>query len=206
MPTDPEAVLGFWFGPDAGEPEAVAARRERWFVPPAGFDGEMRARFEGEVLEATRGGLGAWEDAPRSALALVLLLDQFPRNLYRGTARAFAGDERALGVAQRGMARRLPDLLTPIERAFFYMPFEHAEDPVHQARSVVLFEALVSEAPGRWRPALEPFVDFARRHRDVVERFGRFPHRNVVLGRRSTPEEEAHLAGSTDSWGQSSPG
>jgi uncharacterized protein (DUF924 family) len=181
-----EGVLGFWFGP-LGTPDAL---QERWFKQDPAFDALIRERFGATVEAALEGRLDQEATDPRAALALVVLLDQFPRNLFRGTARAFAGDARALALAARAIAAGWDQALTPIERSFLCLPFEHSEALADQHRSCALFAAL-PEAP--WRAEV---VRYAEAHRDVIRRFGRFPHRNQALGRESTEEERAHLASS----------
>jgi uncharacterized protein (DUF924 family) len=143
---------------------------------------------------AARGDLDAWQAAPRTALALVLLLDQFPRNVWRGTPRAFEHDAKALAVAQQAVASGHLDALAPVEQGFLLLPFEHAEALPVQRESVQLFGRIVAQAPLEWVPTLQGYADYASRHHAVIERFGRFPHRNAILGRASTPEEEAYLA------------
>ena len=176
-------VLEFWFGPD---PDPLA-ERDCWFRKDAGFDAEVRERF-GEAIEAALAGdFRSWTATPRGALARVLLLDQFTRNAYRGTPRAFAGDPQALATATEAIAAAFDRALRPVERWFLYMPFEHAEDTLAQQRSVSLFRDLADET------GLTDPVDWAERHARVIERFGRFPHRNDILGRPSTPEEVAFL-------------
>jgi len=196
------AIVEFWFGrlDQAGLPAADISRR--WFTPDEDFDTEIRARFEADLRNAAASRLTRWEREARGALALVLLFDQFPRNMYRGRARAFVFDEHARAVAERAIRAGHEDTLWPIERAFLYMPFQHAEDATLQARSVQRFAALADAVPEEQRPQFRTFLDFAERHREVIERFGRFPHRNAVLGRRTTPEEEAFLRQGGESWGQ----
>ena len=185
-----EEVLGFWFGrpPDPVRNPASARYQQRWFERDAAFDEECRRRFLDAHEAAASGALDAWREEPRSNLALVLLLDQFPRNLFRGTPRAFATDARAREVARHALARGLDMTLPPVWRWFLYLPFEHSEEAHDQRLAVALFEMLALYH----RDSREP-LDYARRHRDVIERFGRFPHRNEALGRPSTPEEERFL-------------
>lgn len=166
------AVLDFWFG-DAD------AERPEWFRKDDAFDATIRQRFGVQVEAALAGGLREWMAGRDSALARVLMLDQFTRNIYRGTPRAFAGDALALQAARAMVASGLDMQLSPLRRVFVYLPFEHAEDRAAQAESLRLFEAL----------SLGGYADYARRHAVIVERFGRFPHRNAILGRTSTPEE-----------------
>lgn len=178
----PEDVLTFWFG-------EYPRPREQWFKRTDAFDAAVRARF-GETLEsAGRGELDEWTSSPRGRLALVIVLDQFSRNAFRDSARAFAQDGRAQTVARQGIDAGEDRQLSPIERNFIYMPLLHAEDRAMQARAVALFERLAKEAPPELVEWLAMAAGFARRHRDIVDRFGRFPHRNSSLGRDSTPEE-----------------
>ena len=180
-----QEVLAFWFG-DPGSPERGKARAQ-WFRKDDAFDDEIRRRF-GEAVEiALAGGLGEWCTNAEGSLARILLLDQFTRNIFRGTARAFAGDQRALATAEEAVARGFDRELTPRERWFMYMPFEHAENVKAQHRSLQLFGALAQELGDD-----DPLV-WARKHAEVIFRFGRYPHRNAILGRPSTPEEEAYL-------------
>ena len=189
-PTDvaPEAqaVLDFWFGAP-GSPEAGTLRPEWWRKDPA-FDGEIRRRFGALLERALRGELAHWNREPHGALAQVLLLDQLTRNAFRGTARAFEGDARALAAAQAMVDRRQDEALAPEQRAFVYMPFEHAESLAAQDEAVRLFTTLAALSPEQ-----DDQLDYARRHRAVIARFGRFPHRNRILGRESTPAETAFL-------------
>ena len=167
-------MIRFWL--EAGE--------ERWFRKDAVFDAAIRERFGAWCVAARTGGLDDWEETPEGALALLLLLDQFPRNLHRGTAQAFAADARSRAVAGAAIARGFDLRVDPALRAFVYMPFMHSENAGDQNRCVSLCAA---HAPAN--------LPYAREHRDIVLRFGRFPHRNEALGRRSTPAEQAYLAG-----------
>jgi uncharacterized protein (DUF924 family) len=170
-------VLDFWF---AGS----ALPRGEWFRKDAAFDALIAERFGALVDQALAGGLAAWAKDANSALAQVIVLDQFTRNIFRDTPRAFAGDALALAAAQTMVARGDDLALPPLHRVFAYLPFEHAEDPAQQHESLRLFAAL-SGADA----SLATFEDYAHRHAEVIERFGRFPHRNAVLGRESTAEE-----------------
>ena len=178
-------VLDFWFGP-AGSPE-YGRSREAWFKKSEAFDDAIRARFLDLYLQAADGGMQAWRAAPDSLLALILVLDQFPRNLFRGTSRAFATDAQALAAAQLAVAQGFDRTLVPVQRWFVYLPFEHAEVLDLQRQCLVLFEDLRSD------PDSTGTIDYARRHFEIIARFGRFPHRNAVLGRVSTPEEVEFL-------------
>jgi uncharacterized protein (DUF924 family) len=199
-------VREFWFGKLPVSPEALAARMDFWFGEDASSlavrDAEIRARF-GELLERAAGGrLESWADGPRRRLSLILLLDQFPRNIFRGTARAFAYDSRALALTLSGMQSGADAALDAAERIFFYMPLQHAESREVQDESVAACRRLLAEAPAELRPSFAAVLEYAEHHRSVIERFGRFPHRNRVLGRESTPAEEAWLSVSGERFGQ----
>ncbi len=183
---NPSEVLEFWFG-TASTTAALDPRKE-WFVKDAAFDDTIRQRFGPLVEQALAGPLG-WDADSREQLAELVVLDQFPRNLFRGQARAFAGDARALPLALSLIDASAEQLLQPVQRLFVYLPLEHAEDRAMQARSVALLEALAAESP-----QLQDTLDYAHRHQEVIARFGRFPHRNAALGRLSTPEERDYLA------------
>ena len=180
------AVFDFWFGP------APLATRREWFVKSPEFDETIRQRFGPLVDRALTAPLDWGDDAP-SMLAEVIVLDQFTRNLFRGQARAFAGDVRALTLALRLVDSGQHLGLHPLQRWFACMPLEHAEDLGLQDRCVALFEALVADA-GEHAEALKGALDYAHKHRDVIRQFGRFPHRNAALGRSSTAAEQAYLA------------
>ena len=186
MDIAPEDIVDFWFGAE-GSPERGRARAE-WFRKDAAFDDAIRARFGATVERALGGGYEAWDATPAGALARVVVLDQFTRNIFRDTPRAFAGDARALAAADAAVARGFDRAVDAVQRAFFYLPFEHAEDVAMQHRSLALFGDL-ARATGD-----DTLLVWARRHADVIFRFGRYPHRNAVLGRASTPEEVEFLA------------
>jgi uncharacterized protein (DUF924 family) len=192
---EPEAeeVLAFWFGALDADGRADAAHGARWWRKDPAFDAEIRARFGALHAAALTGGREAWRAAPRTCLAYVIVLDQFSRNLFRGDAQAFAGDTRALATARQAVDRGDDRALACDERGFLYMPFMHSEDRAVQQRSVQLYAAWLAEAPAPLHERLTGNLKYAQQHRDIVERFGRFPHRNAVLGRASTPEELTFL-------------
>ncbi len=169
----PETIVKFW----------IEAGPQKWFAKDDAFDADLKLNFEAAHLTAARGDFAEWEQSAEGALALILLCDQIPRNIYRASAHAFATDPRALHAAERAVAREFDEAFEPAVRAFFYLPFEHAEDLDEQERSVLLFETLGDEN----------YLNYAIVHRDVIARFGRFPHRNMVMGRITTPEEQAFL-------------
>jgi uncharacterized protein (DUF924 family) len=179
----PQQVLDFWFG--APGSAGYGQPRRAWFVKQPDFDAEIRTRFGAAIDHAVSGGLRDWDmGGPQGVLARILLLDQFTRNAFRDTPGAFAGDALALDAARALVDSGADRTLLPVQRAFVYLPFEHAEDAVMQERAVELFSTLSAEHPG-----FESNLDYAHRHRAVIARFKRFPHRNAILGRASTPEE-----------------
>lgn len=185
MAVQPQDVLDFWFDP------ACAAH---WFAKDAAFDEQIRQRFAVATDDAAHGHFDTWAGNPADWLALLIVLDQFPRNLHRGDAQAWAADVKAQRIALTGLADGFDQALPPLQRVFAYLPLEHAEDMGLQQRAVGLFEALHAQAPAAERARFAGFVDYARRHREVIARFGRFPHRNAVLGRDSTAAEREYLA------------
>lgn len=185
-----QTILDFWFG---SNPEAPLQNAPKWFKKDAAFDEEIRQHFRRHIEAAGRGIYDNWRDSAKGSLAFIILTDQFPRNVYRGTPRAFAFDELALSASLDGQANDFDDQLGFVERWFFYMPMEHSEDLALQDRCVEQFEELAEQVPDELRDAFDGALDYAERHRDVIERFGRFPHRNEVLGRKSTPEEAEYL-------------
>jgi uncharacterized protein (DUF924 family) len=192
------SVREFWFGKLPLSPGALGERMGFWFgednlVLTAQRDEEIRARFGGLLERAAGGQLESWADGPRRRLSLIILLDQFPRNLFRGGARAFAFDEKALALTLSGMQSGADAALDAVERIFFYMPLQHAESLEVQEESVAAYRRLLAEAPEELRGSFAGVLDYADNHRSIIERFGRFPHRNGVLGRASTPAEEAWL-------------
>jgi len=200
-------VLDFWFGHEPMTPALFQSQMPTWFgggdpAAQAARDATIVERFGELAARAAAGALDAWADSPRQRLALILLLDQMPRHLHRGTARAFASDDRAAALTLDGMQKAADATLDPARRVFFYMPLQHSEAPDVQEESVAAYRRLVDESPEAWRAALAGPLDYARRHRDIVARFGRFPHRNAVLGRDSTPEETEWLEGGGERFGQ----
>jgi uncharacterized protein (DUF924 family) len=182
-------VLDFWFLPPSAE--GFGKARNEWFRKDSRFDAAIAERFGGAIDHARAGGLRAWDrEGPHGTLARILVLDQFTRNAFRGTPASFAGDALALAAALELDASGADRALTPTQRWFAYMPFEHAEDARMQEKSVGLFAELAREHGGDFAGAL----DYAHRHRGVIARFGRFPHRNAILGRASSPEELAFLS------------
>lgn len=171
----PGEVVAFW----------LAAGPDRWFTQDDAFDLEIRTRFQSTYEDAAAGRFSSWENTSEGALALVIVLDQFSRNIFRGSARAYATDPLARAVASRAIARGLDQQIEMPARAFFYLPFEHSESSIDQEFCLTLMATTGDSDQLEW----------ARHHADIIRRFGRFPHRNALLGRITTPEEEAFLAG-----------
>jgi uncharacterized protein (DUF924 family) len=189
-----QPLLDWWFGADHGTAtEVAAARQGLWFGKRDSQDREAEARFGVLVEHALAGELQGWTDDPHGWLAQLILLDQLPRMIFRDTPRAFAGDPLARPLLSDGLDRGWDRQLTPIHRVFAYLIFEHAEDLPLQDRAVELFGELLVEAASNERPLFANFLDFAERHQQVIVRFGRFPHRNAILGRASSDEEQAFL-------------
>ena len=185
-----ESILDFWIGPLDESGWVPPEQARHWFAQDAEFDRQIALRFGSLVERALLGQLASWEQEPRGALALLILLDQFTRNLFRHTGRAFAGDERAQQLAWKLRQQGLDRQLALPERIFTYLPFEHGESHEWQQRSLEAFQELAGADAER----CQGFLDYAERHARVIERFGRYPHRNQALGRTSTPEEEAFLS------------
>jgi uncharacterized protein (DUF924 family) len=180
-------VLDFWFGAPGSATDGQP--RREWFIKNEAFDEQIRQRFGAAIDQAIAGGLREWDaEGAQGVLARILVLDQFTRNAFRNTPRAFAGDGLALSAARHLADSGAHKELAPWQRSFAYMPFEHAEDAFMQERAVELFTALAFEHPG-----FDETLDYAHRHRGVIARFGRFPHRNEILGRASTLEETEFL-------------
>ncbi len=186
------AVLDFWFGPQS-EGFCSAAARRRWFAANPDFDREIADTFGSLLQKAADGALVTWLDDPHSRLALIIVADQFSRQIHRGTAAAFATDALALSAARDGIELGHDRHLGFDERAFFYLPFEHSESIENQHTSVALFSRLADETPSNSRGHSDEALRFAHHHRDIVLKFGRFPHRNSSLRRESTPAELAFL-------------
>jgi uncharacterized protein (DUF924 family) len=190
----PETILDFWLGSKPDDAVVAKERADLWWSKNKATDDEIRRRFEIYVVLAISEHLNDWLSTPSGRLALIILTDQFPRNIYRDTARAFSCDKKALTWCIEGLENKVDRQLRPIERVFFYLPLEHGEYIEHQDLSVKCFSELLSSAPADQRGIFEEYLSYAIRHREIIQRFGRFPHRNKVLGRESTPDELAFLA------------
>lgn len=191
-PTD---ILDFWLGDgmDMASGWPTQDLNKRWFQGGVALDQEIKTRFGERVVQALNGDLQDWEAELASRLALIILLDQFTRNMFRASAQAFDGDARAQRLVLQTLQRHEDTQLPWVGRLFMYMPLMHAETLALQQESVARFSSLLAEAPARLKPKLQGNLDFARQHHDIIEKFGRFPYRNAVLGRTSTPQEQAFL-------------
>jgi len=191
--TTPGQVLDFWLGDGITQDWPTQDLGKRWFSGGAELDAEIRARFGAAVDEALAGGLRDWEQPPLHRLALIILLDQFTRNIFRSTARAFAGDTRAQQLVRQAVTAGEDQQLPWAARLFLYMPLMHAESPALQDECVARFTRLVADAPEALKQRLQGNLDYAHQHRDIIALFGRFPYRNAALGRADTPEEQDFL-------------
>jgi uncharacterized protein (DUF924 family) len=197
----PEEILEFWFEDPPPDLQALMAKARRWFHGSEAFDREVIARFGSTVAAAMNGELDAWSASPRSRLALVIILDQFTRNVFRGTPLTYAGDARAQDLALRSFADGTADQLAFIEQFFLSMPLLHAESLSLQRRETEIAKHLAARAPELYRPMTAMHLEQTAKYLGVIERFGRFPHRNEILGRESTPEELAFLI----DWAENAP-
>ena len=190
---NPGDVLDFWLADGLTEGWPTTDLNKRWFLGGKALDAEIDSRFGAAVRQAMAGGLQSWEADLLPRLALIILLDQFTRNVLRGSGEAFAGDARAQQLVQRTLAAGDDVRLPWVGRVFLYMPLEHAEDLALQQQCVACFTRLLDEAPAALKKPLQGNLDFAKQHHDIIKRFGRFPHRNAAMGRTSTAEEETFL-------------
>jgi len=197
-----DAIISFWFREQELTAPQIDRRMDIWFGADEVFDHECKKEFSDDVERASDGKLDHWAHEPPGRLALILLLDQFRRNIYRNTAEAFAKDNLALKLCVEGAMVKKDQGLTPIQRAFFYMPLQHAESRKVQAKSVELFSKLAETVSPTYRETFETITQFAELHRDIIDTFGRFPHRNQLLNRENTPEENEYLTGDSLDFGQ----
>lgn len=201
------SIRDFWFGTVPLTADGLTRRMPFWFGEGGSplrerRDEHIRVRFGALLDRAARGELASWADGPRRRLSLIILLDQFPRSIFRGTSRAFAHDSEALALTLSGMQSAADAALTVVERIFFYLPLQHAERPEVQEESVAAYRRLLSEAPGPLHGHFASALRSAENHHEIIERFGRFPYRNRALGRESTPAELEWLRAGGSSFGQ----
>lgn len=197
-----EAILSFWFKEHALSAPQIDQRMDIWFGEDPVFDHEIEKYFADDIDRASNGELDHWADDPQGRLALILLIDQFRRNIYRGTARAFSKDRLALKLCVEGAMQKKDQGLTPIQRVFFYMPLQHAESRKVQAKSVEIYQRLAESVSPTLRETFKAVAEFAELHKDIVDQYGRFPHRNKLLNRENTPQEKEFLAGDSPDFGQ----
>jgi uncharacterized protein (DUF924 family) len=200
--TEIQRVLDFWFSGGELDSPGVDSRMDRWFGNSEVLDREIREGFGGLVEQATNGELDHWAGSPEGRLALIILLDQFRRNIYRGDKEAFLKDEVALALCNDGIKANMHEQLTPEQRLFFFMPMQHCESLDVQKKAVDIFHELAESVTETMRESFVTSAQFAELHHDIVEQFGRFPHRNRILGRENTVEEESYLTGDASSFGQ----
>lgn len=197
-----EEILAFWFKEQELTAPHIDRRMDVWFGEDPVFDREIEEEFVDDVERACKGELDHWASEPRGRLALILLIDQFRRNIHRNTTKAFSMDKLALKLCVEGAMEKKDMGLAPIQRVFFYMPLQHAESRKVQAKSVELFNKLAESVSPTYQETFLTVAQFAELHHDIIDRFGRFPHRNALLGRENTPEEDEYLAGDTPDFGQ----
>ncbi len=195
-----QEILEYWFGSLQTGEVYPKDKAKQWFGGGDDIDKEIRNRFEEQVIAATQNELDAWKETPRGCLALIILIDQFTRNIYRGTPKAFAFDNIAQELTLEGLIQGHDQALLPIERVFFYLPLEHSENIELQEMSVQKFHAILSAVPPEQAAHFISFENYAWRHHEIIAKFGRFPHRNGILSRESTPEEIEFLRDSNASF------
>ncbi|MCZ6560729.1 MAG: DUF924 domain-containing protein [Gammaproteobacteria bacterium] len=188
-----DEILRFWFGEQEDDADIAKAQKSIWWSKNQDVDREISESYRAKLEEACNGDLADWENSGRGMLALIILVDQFSRNIYRDDARSFANDHLARDWCRQMLARRLDMELRPIERVFAYFPLEHSEDMADQDQCVALFATLREQASDRHKDLLNGFLGFANAHRDIIVRFGRYPHRNKILARESTDDEKIFL-------------
>jgi uncharacterized protein (DUF924 family) len=197
-----ETILSFWFKEQQLSAPQIDHRMEMWFSEDPVFDHEVEKEFADDVSAACEGNLDHWAAEPRGRLALIILIDQFRRNIYRNTAEAFSKDKLALKLCVEGAMEKKDAGLTPIQRVFFYMPLQHAESGKVQAKSLALYNRLAEIVSPTYRETFLTVAQFAELHKDIIDQFGRFPHRNKLLNREDTEQEAEYLAGDIPDFGQ----
>jgi len=199
---DFQDVLDYWYSDSDLDSPTLDSRMDRWFGSSDALDKEIGERFGELVKQASGGELDAWAETPEGRLALIILLDQFRRNIFRGEPEAFEQDNKALKICIEGTMSGVHKYLSPEQRIFFFMPLQHAESLKIQDKSVSIYNALADSVSDTLRETFATCAQFAELHRDIVAEFGRFPHRNAVLGRENTDAEAAYLSGEVPSFGQ----
>lgn len=197
-----DEILSFWFKEQELSAPQIDRRMDIWFGENPDFDDEVEAKFSDDVAGASTGKLDHWAEDPRGRLALIILIDQFRRNIYRNTEKAFSRDRLALKLCVEGAMEKKDKSLTPIQKVFFYMPLQHTESRKVQTKSAELYSRLAESVSPTYRETFLTVAQFAELHKDIIDQFGRFPHRNALLGRANTPEEDEYLAGDSPDFGQ----
>jgi uncharacterized protein (DUF924 family) len=197
-----DEILSFWFKEQELSAPQIDRRMDIWFGENPDFDDEVEAKFSDDVAGASTGKLDHWAEDPRGRLALIILIDQFRRNIYRNTEKAFSRDRLALKLCVEGAMEKKDKSLTPIQKVFFYMPLQHTESRKVQTKSAELYSRLAESVSPTYRETFLTVAQFAELHKDIINQFGRFPHRNALLGRENTPEEDKYLAGDSPDFGQ----
>lgn len=201
MNAEIKKILDYWFGPIENE-TTLEKRNHLWFGGDPQIDEYIRNNFESLVLQAKQGQFDSWTATPEGTLSLIILLDQFPLNMYRQSAKAFDFEVKGLEICLQGLKKKQHLVLSYIEKMFFYLPLEHSENPAHQALAVELFRELKDTAPAELKEHAQNALEFAIKHKGIIDRFGHFPHRNEVLGRSSTAEEIRFLQNKSNRFGQ----
>lgn len=202
MQPDAQAVLDFWFADALEDPAKCEARGEFWFGANPQTDTEIQTRFGNVLMLASMEQLNDWTQSPQGRLALIITLDQFPRNIYRAQPEAFAHDDLALELMIEGLETNTLDKLHPVQQGFFLMPTQHSEDISVQQQGLNLYQTCEEKAPEPWQPQMKQYREFAQAHLEIIQRFGRFPHRNAILGRTNTQEETDYLNAGGSTFGQ----
>ena len=197
-----DEILSFWFKEQALSAPQIDHRMDIWFGEDPDFDDQIETAFADDVNSACKGKLDHWAAEPHGRLALIILIDQFRRNIYRNTAKAFSQDKLALKLCVEGAMEKKDKGLTPIQKVFFYMPLQHAESRKVQAKSLELYNRLAESVSPTYQETFLTVAQFAELHKDIIDQFGRFPHRNKLLDRENTAEEEEYLAGDSPDFGQ----
>jgi uncharacterized protein (DUF924 family) len=197
-----DEILSFWFKERELTAPQIDRRMDTWFGEDIAFDHEIEHKFADDVERASAGQLDHWGSEPLGRLALIILIDQFRRNIYRGTAKAYSMDKLALRLCVEGAMDKKDKGLSPIQKVFFYMPLQHAESSRVQAKSAALYNKLADSVSPTEQETFRTIAQFAELHQDIIDQFGRFPHRNKVLGRENTAEEAEYLAGDSPDFGQ----
>ena len=197
-----QQIHDYWFGPADDWQQVLKNNSPRWFAGGEAMDSEIRTEFASTLETARRGEFDAWQDSIIGAMALVLLMDQFPRHIHRGNPKAFGYDEFSLDICLRGIERGIDSAMSPVQQVFFYLPLQHAEDLDIQNRSIEMMELRAGQCDEAFKAFMENSLDYARQHHDIIQRFGRFPHRNQILDRANTEEEQIFLDAGADRFGQ----